>query len=153
MPSFFTRVADLKETEGVQGCFARAYFDMGVRKRVAECTYVLPHTNFLSQLSCHTVKRRGTKQQLCVMSFLSRQSSDFFFLLLLLLETLYFSLSSTSLSLSFSLSLSVSLQGPHAAINFNTWRSNRCSLELCTHTQQAGNKGSPPPSLQPFNLK
>ena len=57
------------------------------------------------------------------------------------------------LSPPFSLSLSVSLQGPHAAINFNTWCSNRCSLELCTHTQQAGNKDSPPPSLQPFNLK
>ena len=66
---------------------------------------------------------------------------------------LFISLFLPPLSPPFSLSLSVSLQGPHAAINFNTWCSNRCSLELCTHTQQAGNKDSPPPSLQPFNLK
>lgn len=40
----------------VKVCFARAYFDMGVRKRLADCTYILLHTNFLSQLSCHTIK-------------------------------------------------------------------------------------------------
>lgn len=60
MPSSLSPLADLKETEGVKVCFARAYFDTGVRKRVAECTYVLLHTNFILQLSCHTVK--GKKQ-------------------------------------------------------------------------------------------
>lgn len=64
---------------------------------------------------------QGTKQQLCVMSFLNRQSSDFF-----PLEFFIFSLSSQSFF--------PSLQGPWAAINFNTWRSNRCGLELSTHS-------------------
>lgn len=143
MPSFFSPLADLKETEGVKVCFARAYFDMTVRKRVAECTYVLPQTNFLSQLSCHTVKGKEQSSSFVSCHFWIDKAVTFF-----PLETLYFSLSLFHLSL-----LSLSLQGPQAAINFNTSCSNRCSLELCIHTQQTGNKDLPPPSFQPFNLK
>lgn len=135
--------ADLKETKGVKVCFARAYFDTGVRKKVADCTYELPHTNSLSQLSCHTVKGKEQSSSFASCHFwVDKAVTSFFF------WKFFISLSLPPPSL-----LSLSLQGPQAAVNFNTWCSNRCSLELCTHTQQAGNKDVPPPSLQPFNLK
>lgn len=108
---------------GCKVCFARAYFDMGVRKRLADCTYILLHANFSSQLSCHTIKGKEQSSHF-VSSHLRVDKAVTFFV-----QTLYFSLSSTSLS----------LQGPHAAINFNICCSNRCSLELCkpgTKTEQ-----------------
>lgn len=97
-----------------------------------------PPYTYLNAAQLSHCKRRRTKRQLCVMSFLNRQSSHFF------LETLFF----LHLSL-----LLLSLQGPRAAIDFNTQCSNKCSLELCTNAQQAGNKDLPPPSLRSFNLK
>lgn len=83
-------------------------------KRLADCTYILLNRNFLSQLSCHTIKGKEQSSRF-VSSHLWVDKAVTFFV-----QTLYFSLSSTSLS----------LQGPHAAINFNIWCSNRCSLEL-----------------------
>lgn len=125
-----------RKPKGVKMCFARAYFDMGVRKRVAECTYVLPHTNFLSRLSCHTVKGEEQSSNFVSCHFWVDKAVTFF------VWSLFISLSLPPPSL-----LPLSLLGPEAALNINTYCSNRCSLELCAHTQQSGNKGLPLPSL------
>lgn len=89
-------------------CFSRAYFDIDVRKRVYICT---PPYEFLIAAQLSHRKRRGTKPKLRVMSFLNRQSSDFFFSF----WKLFISLSLFHLAL-----LLLPLQGPQSAINFNT---------------------------------
>lgn len=139
----FSLLDDLKETERVKICFPRAYFDTDVRKRAAECTYVLPQLKFLFQLSCHTVKSEKQSRNFVSCHYWIEESSDF------LWEKVFISLPFFRPVPSL---LPLLLQAPQSAVTFNT-QCSACSLELCTHTHQAGNKDLPPPSLQSFNLK